>query len=334
MTAVLTFSAAALVLIVAAVFLTRAADAIADGTGIGRVWIGALLLAGATSLPELVTDISSVRIGAADLAAGDLFGSSLANMFILALVDIALPRARILQRAAFDHVLVATLAIGLTALAALFVLARIEGGWGWLGAAPLVLLLIYAMGMRAVFHKGQQGRAVAAADPENVVEVPPPPVRKRLLRPILELVIAAGAILAAGPFAAQAAAEIAVLTGLGNTFVGTTLVGLSTSLPELVASVAAVRLGAIDLAVGNLFGSNAFNVVIFVALDAVEPSRGFFSTVSESHALSGMLAVVLMALALAALVYRAERRFALLPFDSLLIVVGYAASLTILRTWG
>lgn len=330
MIAVLSFGAAAVVLIVAAIALTRAADAIADRTGIGRVWIGALLLAGTTSLPELVTDIAAVRIGASDLAAGDLFGSSLANMFILALVDIALPRARLLQRAAFDHVLVATLAIGLTALAALFVFARVQGGVAFMGYAPLALLVVYALGMRAVFEKGRPKPPATAP----VTSTAPSPSKKTIARPMTELVLAASAILVAGPFAAKAAAEIAVLTGLGNTFTGTTLVGLATSLPELVAAVAAVRMGAIDLAVGNLFGSNAFNMVIFAALDVAEPSRGFFSTLASAHALTGMLAVVLMSLALAALVYRAERRFALLPVDSLLIVVGYAASLTLLRTWG
>jgi cation:H+ antiporter len=334
MLAFLAFAVAAAVLIVAAVFLAKAADAIAEITGIGRVWIGALVLATATSLPELATDIAAVRIGAVDLAAGDLFGSSLSNMLILGIVDIALPRARLVQRAAFDHALIATLAIGLTALATAFIVIRLDVGLGTVGVGPLVILAVYLAAMRSVFYKQKPPPRRPTSD-ENAAEPPGGAKAKgALTRPILTLVAASGAVLVAAPFAAKAAEEIAVITGLGNTFVGTALVGFTTSLPELVASIAAVRMGAIDLAVGNLFGSNAFNMIIFAALDLAEPSTGLFTTLSPAHAISGLLAIVVMCLALAAIIYRAERRFRLLPLDSLLIVLGFALSLLMLRLYG
>ena len=73
-------------------------------------------------------------------------------------------------------------------------------------------------------------------------------------------------IFLAAPYLAQAAAQIAAETGLGDTFVGTTLVALATSLPELVATIAAMRMGSLDLAIGNIFGSNAFNMLLLVPL--------------------------------------------------------------------
>lgn len=97
--------------------LARHADAIADATGLGRLWIGALLLAASTSLPELVTDVNATLLGEIDIGVGDLMGSTLANMLILALLDIAYYRRRILRQVATEHVLVGTLAIGLTAAA-------------------------------------------------------------------------------------------------------------------------------------------------------------------------------------------------------------------------
>jgi cation:H+ antiporter len=90
-----------------------------------------------------------------------------------------------------------------------------------------------------------------------------------------------------------------------------------------------VRIGAFDLAVGNLFGSNAFNMALFFPLDLAAPGA-IFSALDPSHALSGLAAVILMSLGLAAIVYRAKRRFAMLEPDSLLMVAAYVLALLFL----
>lgn len=140
---------------------------------------------------------------------------------------------------------------------------------------------------------------------------------------------AAAVILISAPIFAWGAKGIAEMTGLGNTFVGTWLVGLSTSLPELVASLAAVRMGAFDMAVGNLFGSNAFNMAIFFPLDLAQ-SGSIFAAVDPSHVVSALFGVILMGLGLAAIAYRAKRRFAMLEPDSLLILVAYLLGIWLL----
>ncbi len=118
-------------------------------------------------------------------------------------------------------------------------------------------------------------------------------------------------------------------SGLGETFVGTLCVGLATSLPELAASLAAVRLGAYDLAVGNLFGSNAFNMAVLLVLDASQPGS-LYALLDPAHALSGLLAIALMSLGLAAIAFRAERRYALVGPSSILIAAGYLAAIALL----
>src|SRR3546814_9716818 len=120
------FALLGLMLITFASLLAHAADRIADATGIGRVWIGTILLAGATSLPELATDVAAVKIGAADLAAGDLFGSSMANMLIFALVGLFIGKLTPPGRSA-EIVALAALAMLLNAGAALFVILRPSG---------------------------------------------------------------------------------------------------------------------------------------------------------------------------------------------------------------
>lgn len=99
------------VVVAAGISLSRSADAIAEQTKIGRVWIGTVLLAGATSLPEVCTDMSAAWFGAVDLAVGDLFGSSIANMLILAVLDPVPPHEQVLKKAAFEHGSSACLAI-------------------------------------------------------------------------------------------------------------------------------------------------------------------------------------------------------------------------------
>lgn len=323
----LLFVISGLVILMAATRLTRHADTIADETGLGRVWIGTILLAGATSLPELATDVVAVRIGAPDLAAGDLFGSSMANMLILAILDLLPPRRGVLQRAAVDHALSASLAITLTGLAGIFVLAGSQ--WGVLGVGPesVLLLAVFVAGTRVVYRHKRAEEPTAPAGPSDVLG---PTQRPALRSAIASFSIAAAVVLVASPVFAHSAKEIAEITGMGHAFMGTWLVGLSTSLPEVVSSVAAVRMGAFDLAVGNLFGSNAFNMTIFFAMDLAHPGGSIFGALAKDHALSALCAIVLMALGLGAIVFRSEKRWAGIEPDSMLMIATYLGAILLL----
>jgi cation:H+ antiporter len=317
------FTAAGLLLVVAGTVQTRAADAVAELTGLGRLWVGSLLLAAATSLPELATDVSAVRIGAADLAAGDLFGSSMANMLILAAIGYVGVRGPVFRAATPVHAVTACLAIVLNAAAGIFVLTSVERpGWP-MGIESLLLGAGFVAGMRVIYTHRSDGAAAG------------PPVRARWAgtrAALLRFGVASAAVVLAAPAFAWSAKRIADLTGLGTTFIGTWLVGLATSLPELVTAVAAVRLGAVDLAVGNLFGSNAFNMVVFLAMDVAHPGGPVFAALDHTHALTALLAVVLMALGLAAIVLRSEGRRSLLEPGSALMILVYLLGLLLLYT--
>jgi cation:H+ antiporter len=335
--AILLFLACGAIIVVAGVALTSAADAIAERTGLGRLWIGAVLLAAATSLPELTADVAAVRLGAADLAAGDLFGSSMANMVILALIGFMRPCGMPFREATLDHALTATLAIALNCVAAVFVLTRPEQVFAGVSPASVLLVLGFGAGMRVVYRNGKRTTAAPATVGEAAIAAsahapgtPPLPDASAALTlraAALRFGVATVVIVAAAPLLASAAQRIAELSGLGATFVGTWLVGISTSLPEVVSSVAAVRLGAIDLAVGSLFGSNGFNMVVFFAMDLAHPAGSIFGALSAGHALSALFATVLMALGLATIAYRAEHRYALLEPGSVLMIVVYVLGL-------
>lgn len=318
--AILQFVLAAAGIVIAGTVLTRCADAIADLTGLGRLLVGSLLLAGATSLPELMVDLSALRLGSPDLAVGNLMGSSLCNLLILALFDLLhrLP-GRMLSRTAAAHALSATMSITLTALATMGILTGPRLSHLTLygvGVGSLALLVAYVGGVRLVFY---DQRFVAQQHGRQAQEVRVPAGRLKLPGALTGYVAAAAAIVVAAPFLARAADRLAELSGLGGTFVGTTLVALSTSLPELVATATAVRLGAFDLAMGNLFGSNAFNMLLLAPLDIAYPGS-LLAAVSPTHALTGVATILVTAVVVMGQLYHVEKRRFFVEPDAALVL--------------
>lgn len=156
----LRFVMAALVVVVAGTVLARGSDIIAARSSLGRLWFGSVFLALATSLPELATDMAAVRLGAVDLAVGDLFGSGLANMLILAFLALTPDGGDVLRRATLDHVLYAMVAMVLTAMAAVVLLVRPPFAWAGVGVGSWALLVTYAVAARLTFrhsHIAQPG---------------------------------------------------------------------------------------------------------------------------------------------------------------------------------
>lgn len=329
--ALLQFGLLAAVVVAAGTVLSHYADAIAEATGFGRLLVGSVLLAGATSLPELTVDLSAVRLNLPDLAIGDLLGSSLMNLFILALLDLTRhSRGKMLSRLAAAHAMSGLFSIGLTALAGLGLLTAGRFPHAILlsvHASVWLLALSYVLGVRLVFLDQRIAtRAAAEAQPaEEAVKSQHASLRTALAG----FAAAAGVILIAGPFLAATAGRIAELSGLGSTFVGTTLVALCTSLPELSASLSAIRNGSIDLAVGNVFGSNAFNMALFLPLDAMFPGS-IFAAASGAHTISAFAVIVASCVVVIGQLYHEERRTRFLEPDALTVLLIIVAALALI----
>jgi cation:H+ antiporter len=276
-----------------------------------------LLLAGATSLPELITALSSVRIGLPNLAAGNFFGSSMFNMFLLAVLDALTPNARILRRVAFTHALTAALAILLTGMVVFFMLADLHAQIGWVGIDSVLVVLAYAGGMRLIQLQGERSGTMVDTLESSAARYP------SLGHAALGFVAACAVLVVDVPYMVSSAVEIARMTGLSTGFVGTVLVAAITSLPELVVALAAVRIGAFDLAVGNLFGSNAFNMFALACVDAFYIPGRFLGALDPAFALVGLLGLLLTCLALIGNLARLERRLWFMELDALLLIVVY-----------
>jgi cation:H+ antiporter len=289
----------------------------------------------ATSLPELGVEIAAVRQGAIDLAVGDIFGSSMGNMLILAVLAFTPPRDALFRRASPDHTLAASFAIVATALAGVLVFTRSPAVLGGVHPGTLGLLATFLLGSSVVYRQGRwadghappppppSGAGAPAAAPAHH-----PPGAWR--RPAAEFAAAAAVLLLVAPSFAHSAADLAESTGVGQTVFGTLVVGLATSLPEIVTCIAALRMGAPDLAVGNLFGSNLFNTVMFVPMELAHPGASLFAVASPEHGLTALLAIILMALGSASVAFRAERRVAMAEPGAVLMLVTYVAGVLLL----
>ncbi|MBP9707160.1 MAG: sodium:calcium antiporter [Oligoflexales bacterium] len=324
------FFLSAAAIIVAGIFLARSSDKIAELTNMGRLFAGSILLAGATSLPELMVDVSAIRKGMPDLAVGDLMGSSLMNLLILGIADLVHRSPhKMFSRAGAQHALSAAMSINVTVLAAIAILlgpqlAGIEVGE--IGIGVLAIGVAYILGLRLVYYDQQlvvRGEGGATSQGTNK--------RGALSRAISIYMLSALVIFIAAPFLADAAGEIADLTGLGKTFIGSTLVAFCTSLPEVVSTITAIRMGAFDLAVGNIFGSNSFNMIVLIPLDWFHQGN-LLASVSNTHVLTALAIILATSVAVMGQLYHEEKRKKFIEPDAL-AVIGIVVGALLLLYW-
>jgi cation:H+ antiporter len=318
----LIFLVAVTAIVLAGTVLARNADIIAERSGLGHVWIGTFLLATATSLPELTVDTSAILRGVPELATGDLFGSNMANMAILGMLGLVFARRQVIRQAGLGVAVPAIMAILMTGIAILFIITR---PGLTLGSLSLGSVALVACGITAavIMRANPEEHATEPASPSSTAVV----VKERSLR--IAFVWFAGAalvILVAGPFLVISAEEIVARTGVSETFLGVLALAIATSLPELATTIAAIRIGAIGLAVGNLFGSNMFNMAILAWLDVVHTEGPLLETIDEGNAVAGLVAILMMSLGLLGVLMRRSTR---LPFDPIaaLIVASYGLGL-------
>ncbi|WP_041331268.1 sodium:calcium antiporter [Roseiflexus castenholzii] len=319
----LLFIACAAVILVAGTQLSRYGDVIADMTGLGRTWIGVVLLASVTSLPELITGFSSVAIyRVPDIAMGDIAGSCMFNLLIIAILDALHGPAPISGRVHEGQVLSASFGLILLGLVGLSIaLGEMLPAIGWVSVSSALFLAIYLLAMRTIFTY-EQRRIVAEFVAEMATETEarhPSPARVYGLFTLNAVLIVGAALYLPG-----LAETLAETTGLGQTFFGTIFVALSTSLPEVVVSIAALRIGAIDMAVGNIFGSNLFNIGILALDDLFYTPGPLLAAIEPSHIIAVLAAMIMTAIAIVGLTYRSDSKRLFIAWDALGIAVVYA----------
>ncbi len=322
----LRFAASAVAVAVAGIAAATFGDAIAAHTRLGRFLFGTLLLAAGTSLPDLIAAFEALRLGVPNLAAGNMVGSCLVDTLILGLLDLFTRRTRLLHRVAISHSLTATLATLMLSLAIFFVLAPLRWQWGGFDLESLILVAVFVTGTRLI-----QVQARATPEPAEVEAQAP---RVSLPWALAAFGGAAALLLLAAPALVESAQDLSRQTGLGAGFIGLALVPLVTCLPEAVSSVTAVRLNAYDLAVGNLFGSCVDNVAVLALASLFFSGGPLFNAISPGFVVVGVLAVILLQVALLGTLARLEWRPLGIEWDAALIVMLYLAGLYLVYRQG
>jgi cation:H+ antiporter len=259
-------------------------------------------MATVTSLPELVTGLSAVMIATApDLAVGDALGSCVFNLAILAVADLVHRKRSFYADASRVHVVSAAFGIGLLAMAGIGIATRgYTASWSvaHVSAFSLALIVAYVVAMRTVFRAEQRSAR------------PPVPMAtaKGLRQALGGYALAAIVIVVAGIWLPLVGVQLARIMGRSDSFVGTLFIALATSTPELATTLAAVRMGAIDLALGNILGSNLFDLLI-VAMDDIAYIPGsIFLGVSSVHVMSVLCAALMNVAVIVALLRRPAGR--------------------------
>ena len=307
--------------------LARYGDVIAAKTGLGRLWLGLVLMAGVTSLPELATGLSAVSTGLPDIAAGNILGSCVFNVLILGVLDTLSRKVPLSSKINQANILSAGMSIlflGGVSLS-LFLGDRLPG-LGWIGIYTPLIIAGYLGTMRMAFKFEKRRTATAGLLHELETAAPGMTLKKAIVRYVLHAAVVVGAAI----FLPSIAERIAAMTGLGETFVGNIFVAISTSFPELAVSVAALRIGAVDMAVGNIFGSNIFNMFILAIEDIFYFKGPLLSFVQGQHMIPSLLAMAMTGLAIAGLIYNAEKKLFVWAWDSFGIIVLFAVNLVLL----
>ena len=304
-----------LTVILAGARLTRLADALAERLGLGRGWVGLILLATVTSLPEVVAGSTATWIGNTNLAFATIFCSFFFNIVIIVILNVWRRRGSVLREVQGTHVLTSSFGLVLMTLALLTIAlvnmfesqprAAQACEWvcmGMIAAAYLVCMrLTFRQEQRIEVEVGEAGPDAASGHYSQVALV------------ALVLVVASWWLAQTGDVLSTHEIKL-IGRPLGATFVGALFLACATSLPEIATSITAVRMRKFDLALGNIFGSNMFNIFVIPMLKLVSCARGDPLLITGGEfanmetVIAGLLPILLTGIAVGGLTYRSDRK--------------------------
>lgn len=332
---IVVFSVAAVAIALVGIRLAVLAERLSVRTGLGQALTGALFLGASTSLSGITTSVTAAAAGLAELAAGNAVGGIAAQTAFLAVADIFYRRANLEHAAASDeNMLQGAL---LMALLSISLLAAHLPAVSVLGVHPasIVVLIVYGAGQKLV----QNAQGMDMWRPRITEQTQ----RERVTTddaadqtPIVPLIgrfaVLAALIAVLGWLLARTGGVLAMRTGINQTVLGGLFTAVATSFPELVTAVAAVRIGALTLAVGNIMGGNAFDVIFLSVADIAYREGSIFHAMGTRPQFLILLTLLLTSVLLLGLIRRQKHGFANIGFESLLVLLCYAGGFVLIVT--
>lgn len=299
------FVALAMIIGFAGYRLCYYADEIADSTGLAKNWIGLILLATITSLPELMTGVSAVRFaGDPNLAVGDVVGSCVFNLTLVFILDLIYKEGSVYGKATRGHILSGALGMILISYFGFSLIVSKEAmGFriGHVGGYVAIIPIFYMLAMRTLYSF-EQTEKPANRNPQSES------TRAKLRDALTFFALAALVVIAAGialPFVGESLIQ---LMGWNSAFVGTLFMAFATSLPEIAVTISAIRMRSVELAFSNVLGSNLFNVVILAIDDFFYWEGPILEAVSPVHTVTAFSAVMMTGLVLTALIQPPQKK--------------------------
>ncbi|PKB63946.1 MAG: hypothetical protein BZY80_04655 [SAR202 cluster bacterium Io17-Chloro-G2] len=308
--------------------LAKYGDALASLTGLGRMFVGSILVALATSLPELSTIISAVRLDPPNpqLAVGNVLGANMLDVFIFAMVALVFGGRSFLRQISPRQGYLIVLAAAMTGGAVLLGAIKLDFSLWRVGLSSLILLVIYGVGMWVVF----QNRSSGGADQEGAESGE----HLSLTRAWIMFGLVSVGVIIAGIALAWSTDRVADITGVASSTLGILAVSLVTTLPELSSTVAAARMGAADLGVAGLFGSAVFNASILVYADPFYRGGVLINQAETAHIIAGCVAFALILAALALVMGRNRISILVARGGLVLMAVAWLAAAVVVGTLG
>ncbi len=330
------FLAATAVIGIAGVAMTAAADRLADAARLGEALMGALFVGATTSLSGTVTSIAAAAEAHADLAVSNAIGGIAVQTAFLGIADLTYRRVNLEHAAAsVANLTQGTLLVSLLAIP-LVTMSMPEVAVYGVHPVSILLLLAYAGGLRLISRAQAAPMWLPRRTAETREDVPaePPAAGAALVRLWLRFAVLAGTVGIAGYAVAEAGVEIAARTGLTETVVGGLFTATSTSLPELVVVLAAVRRGALTLAVGDILGGNSFDVLILAFSDFAYRDGSIYHVLTGSHVFLISVPILMTGVLLLGMLRREKHGIANIGFESVLVLALYVGAFAVLFATG
>ena len=317
------FALAALVIALAGIRMTRIADTLADRTRLGEAVVGGILLGASTSLSGTVTSVSAAIDGLAPLAVSNAVGGICIQTVFLVVADVTYRRAN-LEHAAADekNMLQAALLVLLLGIALGGYVTPQLTLWAF-HPASFLLVAAYIFGVRTSVALQNSPSWKPKQTTETQPDEPDTDSLDEPLRPLILKFAGLALLLAVSGFVmAKTGGEISRQFGISQTVVGALLTATATSLPELVTTVAAVRRGALQLAVGGIVGGNTFDILFLTASDIAYRDGSIYAAMGSRDALLIVACIMMTAILLMGLILRDRKG---VGFEGISIIVIYAA---------
>ncbi len=310
--------------------LSIVADQIGKATGLGGAFIGVLLIPLVTTLPELSVSLSALALNAPNLALGNLFGSNLLNLSLIFFMDLAQGKGPIAKKLSLDHILTVSMLTMILTLALTGLVGKEFFTIGHLGGSTLVMVLIYFISHTLHYRYHNRNHQLSET-PVSSSESQPASNQFTPSASVFKLIAKfAGlgvVIVLAARFLARAANTMTVETGLTEGLVGVLLLALSTSLPELVLTISAVRKGFFDQAFGSILGANILNMGLVFILDILYFEGPILNLGDQEIFLAAVTGILMTCVTAAGIVYRSKRSYFYLGIDAMVVIALYVVFL-------